>query len=597
MARLLPTVSACIAASLAPLLQAGDVTLHWTLVNGAASLAPLPLDAPEKLHPVGTNQLSLTRAAALISGVAFIRPDGSFVQLDGQFGLIDLGLGRPGFTVRGVPPGRYFGLQFYIGVAPDANHADPAQWPAGHALNPLVNGLHWNWQGGYVFLALEGRYRQPDGRLGGWVYHLATHARRTRIALHHPLEIGETPAELRLAFDLSAVLDGLTLSPEGGADGTHSAPGDLIAHRLSRNLPGAFRIIRFDPASAPTAAGAPVSSPHTSGATPLPFTFPPTFPQIALPADNPLTVEGVALGKKLFHDPRLSGDGTQSCATCHDPRLAFSDDKALSLGIDGLPGTRNAMPLFNLAWSPNYAWDGSQPTIRAQSLAAMRNPVEMHADPEKVAALLAADETMRAAFTAAFPPAETAPGAVHSDTPVTATRMGLALEQFLLTLISGDSTFDRSIRGTAELTPQEQAGFKLFMTEHDPARGLRGADCFHCHGGSLFTDYQMKHNGLDLDSADPGRATVTRARADHGKFKTPSLRNVAVTAPYMHDGRFKTLEEVIDHYDHGVARAENLDPNLAKHPEAGLGLGAEEKAALIAFLRTLTEAHREPPAR
>jgi cytochrome c peroxidase len=185
---------------------------------------------------------------------------------------------------------------------------------------------------------------------------------------------------------------------------------------------------------------------------------------------------------------------------------------------------------------------------------------------------------------------------------VTAERVALALEQFLLTLISQDSKFDRASRKIETLTAEERRGLELFVTEHDPARGLRGADCFHCHGGNLFTSGQLANNGLPALGAtggkgDEGRFDVTGNEADRGKFKVPSLRNVAATGPYMHDGRFATLEEVVEHYDRGVQRSATLDPNLAKHPASGLGLSAEDKRALVAFLKTLTdETFLRPPS-
>ena len=187
----------------------------------------------------------------------------------------------------------------------------------------------------------------------------------------------------------------------------------------------------------------------------------------------------------------------------------------------------------------------------------------------------------------------------HSD-GITPETLAKSLEQFLLTLISQDSKFDRAARKRDELTEEEKLGLNLFVTEHDPARGLRGADCFHCHGGTLFTDNLFHNNGLELDPSDTGRMEVSGNPADRGKFKTPSLRNIALTAPYMHDGRFATLEEVIEHYNSGVRRTDTLDPNLGKHPAAGLGLSASEKKALVAFLRTLTDdsfTARLPPPR
>ena len=145
------------------------------------------------------------------------------------------------------------------------------------------------------------------------------------------------------------------------------------------------------------------------------------------------------------------------------------------------------------------------------------------------------------------------------------------------------------MRGGGELTAEEQQGFALFMTEYDPVRGRRGADCFHCHGGALFTDFAPRNNGLARDSGDTGREQVSGRASDRGAFKTPSLRNVALTGPYLHDGSVTTLEEIVARYDHGVQRSATLDPNLAKHPDRGLELTGAEQQALVAFLRALTE--------
>ena len=172
---------------------------------------------------------------------------------------------------------------------------------------------------------------------------------------------------------------------------------------------------------------------------------------------------------------------------------------------------------------------------------------------------------------------------------VTPERIGLALENYLLTLTSHDSKFDRAMRGEGKLSVEEQRGFELFMMEREPGMGSMGADCFHCHGGALFTDHQFRNNGLEILATDLGRSKITKSAIDRGTFSTPSLRNIAVTAPYMHDGRFDTLEQVLDHYSESVKRTDTLDPNLAKHPDGGLHLSAEEKKAIIAFLRALTD--------
>lgn len=208
----------------------------------------------------------------------------------------------------------------------------------------------------------------------------------------------------------------------------------------------------------------------------------------------------------------------------------------------------------------------------------MENPAEMHQSLDKTIAKLAAGAEYPALFASAFG----SPG-------ITTNRLALALEQFVLTLVSCDSKLDRALQGGEPLTGGEKRGFELFMTEYDPRRGLRGGDCFHCHGGALFQSQGFANNGLDADFPDAGRGAVTGREWDKGRFAVPSLRNVELTGPYMHDGRFKTLEEVVAHYCSGVKRSATLDPNLAKHPDGGLDLPEGDQKALVAFLKTLTE--------
>ena len=580
--------------ALAVSLAAADLTL-----TVAPTWQGAPLAVPSGVVKNRAGQpLRVTRLAAIVSDFVLGRADGSVVRLDGQAGFIDAESGRLAFTLRQVPEGDYSGIEFQLGLPPVVNHGSPDQWPAGHPLNPLVNGLHWNWSSGYVFLALEGRWQPPAGAERGFAYHLATDARVMTMRFLAEFRVERTTM-IALALDVARILRDQTLAENDGSETTHSGSGDPLAPQLSKAVERAWFWLEAKPSAAPTLASVPSISlkkaTSASRATPRAFTVPAGWPQPALPADNPLTVEGVALGRKLFHDSRLSGNGAQSCASCHDPARAFSDRVPFSHGAEGESGARNAQPLVNLAWNPAFAWDGSQPRIRDQALAAMTNPIEMHADAVQVAARLATHESIRADFAAAFGTPE-----------VTPERITLALEQFLLTQVSADSKFDRTLRGAAMLTEDEKRGFELFLTEYDPARGKRGADCFHCHGGSLFSDFAYKNNGLALRSADHGREKVTASPSDAGKFKTPSLRNVAVTGPYMHDGRFRTLEEVVAHYDHGVTRTATLDPNLAKHPNDGLKLTSDDQRALVAFLRTLTDARFEgrsrppgspPPAR
>ena len=556
-------------------LAAADLTLAIAPVwQGAALRVP---SAP--LENQSGQSLRVTRLAALVAGVVLTRVDGSVVRLDGQYGFIDAAAGRLDVSLRDVPDGDYTAMEFRLGLPPTVNHASPDAWPAGHPLNPLVNGLHWNWSGGYVFLALEGRWSGAAGDERGFSYHLATDERvmTARFLANYRVERATTIA---LALDLSRLLGSQHLAADDGSETTHSSSGDELAARLGTAAEHAWYWLESKPSPEPVAAIRSDEKIPQSTSTPRAFVVPTGWPQPDLPADNPLTIEGVALGEKLFRDRRLSGNGSQSCASCHAPERAFSDGVAVSLGADGKPGRRNAQPLVNLAWHPAYAWDGSQPRIRDQSLAAMRNPIEMHAEPEQVVAELARDALLGREFATVFGTPE-----------ITAERLSLALEQFLLVQVSRDSKFDRALSGAAPLSPEEQRGFELFLTEYDPARNRRGADCFHYHGGPLFSDFAYKNNGLRLASDEPGREKVTASPDDAGKFKTPSLRNVAVTGPYMHDGRFATLEETVAHYDHGVQLSATTDPNLAKHPRKGLELSAADQAALVAFLRTLTDAN------
>jgi cytochrome c peroxidase len=318
-------------------------------------------------------------------------------------------------------------------------------------------------------------------------------------------------------------------------------------------------------------------------ATPYRFRISKFFPQPNLPKDNPLTEEGVALGERLFNETLLSRNNSQSCASCHQRANAFSDGKRFSVGADGKEGTRNAMALVNLAWKESFFWDGRAATLREQVLKPIENPIEMHETIPNVVTKLNASKDYPGLFEKAF-----GPGAVTSD------KLARALEQFLLAQVSFNSKFDRALAGETELTEEEKRGFELFNTEYDPRHGQFGADCFHCHGGALFQSQTFANNGLDSAISDRGRAAVTGKDSDAGKFAVPTLRNVAVTGPYMHDGRFASLEEVVEYYTSGVQRSPTLDPNLAKHPTGGVPLNEADKKALVAFLKTLTDERFKP---
>ncbi|MEO8376176.1 MAG: cytochrome c peroxidase [Candidatus Sumerlaeota bacterium] len=300
------------------------------------------------------------------------------------------------------------------------------------------------------------------------------------------------------------------------------------------------------------------------------------FPQPSFPADNPLTEEGVELGERLFFETALSETDNISCANCHIPRESFADPRRQSNGVHQRRGRRNAQPLFNLVWRKGFFWDGRAKTLREQVLQPIADHKEMNLDPEEAAARLKEDPTYVSAFAAAF-----------NDQP-SARTMSMALEQFLLTQISQDARYDKILRGELKATPLEEKGRALFFSEYDPAHGVFGADCFHCHSTAVFTNERYANNGLETRDGDEGRFEVTGKEYDRGLFKVPSLRNVALTGPYMHDGRFRSLREVVEHYSNGVVSTPNLDANLAKHG-GQIGLSQEDKDALVAFLESLTD--------
>ena len=316
--------------------------------------------------------------------------------------------------------------------------------------------------------------------------------------------------------------------------------------------------------------------------TPFALTYPQHIVAPLLPLDNPLTVAKVELGRMLFHEPKLSGDESMSCATCHLQSAAFTDTAKFSVGIRGLEGHRNAMSVFNMAWNDNgFFWDGRAELLRHQSLLPIQDSLEMDETLAGAAAKLSAEEINQHAFIRAF-----------GDDEITAERMALAMEQFMLTITSFNSKYDRYLAGMESLTDSELRGLELFNTEYNEFfPEFSGADCQHCHGGPNFSNNQYMNNGLDEESemTDIGRMAVTENPSHLGQFKVTSLRNIALTAPYMHDGRFNTLEEVIDHYNEGLHASSTLDPALAATMSTGLMLTAQDKQDLINFLHTLTD--------
>ncbi|MDX2135778.1 MAG: cytochrome c peroxidase [Saprospiraceae bacterium] len=306
------------------------------------------------------------------------------------------------------------------------------------------------------------------------------------------------------------------------------------------------------------------------------------FPDPDFSADNTPTVQGVMLGRMLFYEKLLSKDGSQACADCHRQPDGFSDSLQFSIGVEKMKGKRQAMPVMNLAWHKNgMFWDGRVPLMRDQALKPIQDPLEMNETLANVIAKLSAEKRYTDQFIRAF-----------GDATVTEERIAKAIEQFEFTMISNNSKFDQFKRGEATLTDSEERGRVLFFTEFDPMGMKKGAECFHCHATFNFTNDEYMNNGLDTDAdqKDEGRMKVTLDPADMAKFKTPSLRNIARTAPYMHDGRFTTLEQVIDHYNTGTKNSATVEFLMQYNLQpGGLGLSAQDKADLVAFLKTLTD--------
>lgn len=290
-------------------------------------------------------------------------------------------------------------------------------------------------------------------------------------------------------------------------------------------------------------------------------------------AQSPLTRESIELGRRLFYEKRLSGNGKVACASCHIQSLGFADGVALSEnGVSGHRQRRHAPALINLAFGEQMFWDGGATNLETQLLGPLTSEDEMAADMRQVVAFLNADPNYRKWFRAAF--------AVDS---VESIHVLWALGQFERVLISFDSKYDRVRAGQTTFTESEAKGHALYQ-----------ANCASCHSEGLLTDHQHHNNGLDATDrfafTDPenerwGRYRITLDSADIGRYKTPTLRNVSVTAPYMHDGRFATLDQVLGHYTQGIRSSRTLAPQL----RGGLDLSPADQQALIAFLHTLTD--------
>lgn len=270
------------------------------------------------------------------------------------------------------------------------------------------------------------------------------------------------------------------------------------------------------------------------------------------------------LGRTLFYDPILSVDSTVSCATCHEQPHAFAGHSgAFSEGVFGQIGNRNSPSIVNSAWIPKFMWDGGVNHIEVMPIAPITNPIEMHETLENVLVKLKRSTKYQSLFKKAF-----------GNESITDQQMLKALSSFMAMIVSDQSKYDKVMRGETNFTNQEATGYQLFNQK-----------CASCHTGALFTDFEYRNNGLDQTFSDIGRGLITQNPQDYGKFKTPSLRNIELTYPYMHDGRFYNLTQVLDHYSTGIQQSATLDPSL----QNGIALTNSEKTALIAFLKTLTD--------
>jgi cytochrome c peroxidase len=284
---------------------------------------------------------------------------------------------------------------------------------------------------------------------------------------------------------------------------------------------------------------------------------------VPVPETSPITRERTVLGERLFFEPALSANGTVSCASCHRPEHAFADTVAFSSGVSGRSARRNTPALLNVAWREALLWDGRTSSLEHQVLQPIADPDEMGSTVEDAVAALQARSDYRRMFRDAF----------SSD--VSAETLSLALAAYLRTLRSGGSAFDRWRHGeTDALDDEARRGFALFVGR---------ARCSACHAGPHFTDGEFRNTGVGAGSGDPGRYAITGRPEHRGAFRTPTLRDIARTAPYMHDGSLPTLEAVIDFYDTGGRPHSQLDPMLRP-----LSLGAADKVALLAFLHALT---------
>lgn len=310
----------------------------------------------------------------------------------------------------------------------------------------------------------------------------------------------------------------------------------------------------------------------TEPEAPIEFVKPAHFPQLVYKneVNNPVTKAGFELGRALFYEPKLSKDNSISCGFCHQQSAAFTQHgHPVSHGLNDQLGHRNSPPIQNLAWSPFFMWDGGIFDLDFFSIAPITNPIEMGEEIPAVIEKLKKDPKYPLRFQKAFGSSE-----------ITSTKLYMALSQFMLMCVSANSRYDKWKLAKGSLSTEELEGLQVFKN-----------NCSNCHSGELFTNNGFFNNGIGQGrlKQDRGRYEATLNSADMRKFKVPSLRNLSYTAPYMHDGRFLTLEAVLDHYTSGVKMSETLDESLLKNGVPGIPLTSIEKQKIILFLKTLDD--------
>ena len=328
---------------------------------------------------------------------------------------------------------------------------------------------------------------------------------------------------------------------------------------MHRAKSGSILVVAVGLVAAVTSSfAAAADEPKSEAVTKVPLGLDP----LPIPADNPQTVAKIELGKQLYFDPRLSYDGTISCATCHDPKKGWSNGEQFGVGIKGQKGGRNSPTVLNAAYFPLQFWDGRAKELEGQALGPIQNPIEMGHTLDACVECLSGIEGYKKQFKEVF------------GTKVTADGIAKAIAAFERTVLSGDAPYDRYKAGDKKaLSAAAERGMNLFFNK---------AHCSACHAGANFSDAAF-HNigvGMDKEKPDEGRQAISTMLGDRGAFKTPGLREIARTAPYMHDGGMKTLEEVVEHYNKGGVANPQLDEEVFP-----LQLTAEEKADLVKFLK------------